>query len=1098
MTRSTKGLSYVLGDSYSTENHILPINAIQHCPDSHKVYTAGRDGAIKVWSPQTFEPHSQLAASGPTATNEDLDEQLLKLETSICSSSLPHPPVPAHNYHVARSYNIHFDWVNDLSLVNSNTSLVTCLSDLSLKYIDLPASADDVEGVVHKFENVHTDYIKKVSSMPHESKIVSGGLDGNVVVWDLTTLRAVLRIQNTSSRAAVGQTETTGDSKPPLVNSIYSLANDHGLVSCGGPNNTINIFDIRASTPFVKKLIGHQDNIRCLLMNDKFILSGSSDTTIKLWDTRNYKVLQTFEMHDDPIWTLATSNNLHLLESFYSGDKAGNIIMTDISYTSKNRRGDEYYPNGYNSSIDDTLGVLTILSSSTSNASVLSLCVESTGSTDCTVFASSSLSLERFHVPTTSKLARYQYLRTCLEVENNLTNQDLIMGTNEDVNDLNSGFYDLVSHLSIDSNNYDLQSSLTVPNTLAFNDVSADTNVYDSMFLNVNGGPSEIFVNNISSVSERSNVSGATSEAPVEILLNPLPQDQIIRAAYNCYPIQRTSITPKSVIAKRLFNNKRHMIVLYLNGDIGIWDIFVCKEIKVFLAPEGNPIVNNDAESFAGSVNTVGRARKFLELRTKDMDGIFQQSQTSDTLNNWCDVEIKAGKLLVTLKESTFDNTKIYYDDLCRNYPFLALGHPDSVEANNNPRVKATDDERFYISRIFLNSIFHQYAIYEWDFDLQLRTEMRNLRPSSAPRLRFALRGNSTNTTDDETSHSNEDVNGGTSKRISFFKRKSLKSAMPQVGTQHIHQPQASPQMSAQNSISESTFSLADGSTAVADFLEFNHENMTEQDTSSPDYHDSIMKLLQINKQRYKEKGSALNKKKIVDSLLSIYSNDPRYESKSRPSTAIDETKLIFDIYKPLISPHRLPANLLIIILEHSPELGNLRDLYSFHLEDINRLKIGDESTNTRELVNNLRMFLPKWIGQPILYDFFPAREGPKIAFQLVEYDFSQVSGDETIGGKPLKKAKKLPISESNIKLSSHNMLRVSKILSYLTDKFDSRTAEMKDHKKASEWLVLECRNQVLPHDMTLQTIKTRIWKSSSEIVLVYRRMFDDESLHDT
>lgn len=77
------------------------------------------------------------------------------------------------------------------------------------------------------------------------------------------------------------------------------------------------------------------------------------------------------------------------------------------------------------------------------------------------------------------------------------------------------------------------------------------------------------------------------------------------------------------------------------------------------------------------------------------------------------------------------------------------------------------------------------------------------------------------------------------------------------------------------------------------------------------------------------------------------------------------------------------------------------------------------------------------------------------------------------------------------IKLTSHNMLRVLKILTYITERFDGRTPEMKDLRNPSEWLALECKGQELPYNFTLQTIKTKIWKSSSEIELRFRRKYD-------
>lgn len=1122
MSKTQRGLSFVLGDSYAEENHILPVNSIQYCQSSRNVFTAGRDGSIKQWTPgsvtETPLNHNASTGSFRFQNEGDLDEQLLKLETSICLSRLTHPETLSNNYSITNSFNIHFDWVNDISLVNKNSGLVSCSSDLSLKYTSLsgegPVGARGSTDGVYKFQNVHTDYVKKLTFLQHDNKIVSGGLDGKLVIWDLNTLTHIRQFENTSST-----TQPTPASS--LANSIYSLANNnHGLIGCGGPNNTINLFDIRTpfssnSSPFIKKLIGHTDNIRCLLMNENFILSGSSDTTVKLWDIRNFKVLQTFEIHDEPVWSLASDESRSDLSTFYSGDRSGVIIKTDLSYLSSNRPSD-VYANSYNiSNLDDKLGLLTIISKPKSPTPILALCVEED---DRSIWSSTGMYLDRNYIPDTDNLSKYQYLRSCAEYDLNKQTAlpDLIIdGTNNElnneVNDLNSGFYDLVSHLSVETPTLDLQSTLSAVNLNNIitddsnNNGNIDTNDYNSMFLSINGGPSQEFVNVIpkteNEIIDEGNNKTLVDMSPIEILLNPLHDDQITFVPYNKSPFNSFPITAKSIIGKRLFNNKRQIIVLCLNGDIKIWDIFICKEIK----------------SFLGNFKD-GDIKEYLEKRAKDMDDIFHRLQSMDTLNNWCEVEIKAGKLLVIIKESTFDNVKIYYDELIANYPYIAYEHPDNVEGKNNNKVRVIGDDRFFLSRIFLNSIFHKYAIYEWDFDHQLRIDLKEVKPSKKVSKFKSNGGGDTNSISgiNENGNGNNDAGGnggsgsGALKRIKMFGRKSSKGTIPRVHSQLLITTTVtgsnvstnggglppSPQISVQLSIVDSNFSLGgEVSTDISEFIKFNNDSIIDIENNNPSfrYYDSIMKLIQINKQRYREKYTKNgSKSKTIDSLLSIYSNDPKYELKNRPSTAIDESKLIYDVYKPLINPKRLP-NLQFMVLEHSPELGNMRDLCSFHLEDIDKLKYGQLDSAGVELINNLRLFLPKWIGQPILYDFFPAKDGPKIAFQLIEMDYSKVPETKKIGGKTGRKIKKLPIgTEASIKLSSHNMLRVGKILLYLTEKFESRTSEMKDHKLPTDWLELECRDEVLPMNMTLQTIKTKIWKSSSDIILTFRRKYDD------
>jgi len=586
------------------------------------------------------------------------------------------------------------------------------------------------------------------------------------------------------------------------------------------------------------------------------------------------------------------------------------------------------------------------------------------------------------------------------------------------------------------------------------------------MFLNISGGPSTEFVNTYKeglSTEDALNNLVTVDNTPVEILLNPIPSEQITQVPFNKEPHTKFPLIRKSIIAKRLFNNRRHILVLYLNGDLKIWDIFACAEIRTF-----------PHESSTSTELT----KDLIEDRLKEMENIFHKYQTEDTLNTWCEVDIKSGKLLVTLKESMFNNVEIYYDELCKSYPYLSYGHPDNIEALKNREVNPTIDDRLPLAKILINSLFHQYAIYEWEFDKQLREELKAYKkdnrkiPLSSSYERFTNdRSVAINSNSSISNASSVDGSSftNTAKRIKMFTKKSSKNNIHQDDRQTLASIS-----SAASSVTDFPISI-NGSSPMSNFINNDGFISISQDSTNED---SIMSMLQYNKKRYWEKYGSYGTNKTVDSILRIYSNDPKY---SIPDD-INE-------YRPLFYPHRLPSNLLIIIFEHSPELGNMRDLCSFHLEDITKLL--DNSYTNEPLIDDLRNYLPVWIGRPVLYSKFPIKENPKIEFKLQEVDYALLPPNKTIGGKSQKKIKRLPMTDSIIKLTSHNMLRVLKILTYITERFDGRTPEMKDLKNPSEWLALECKGQELPQNFTLQTIKTKIWKSSSEIELRFRRKFD-------
>lgn len=1060
--KTKKGLAYVLGHADECTNHILPMNAMQYSSHSEQLFTGGRDGTIKIWEAKKDEriqspefEFSRTFDKKERDNQEDYNEKLLKLEMSISSNPLNAYSNRRSGYSVVDTFDLHFDWINDLKLVNKNQSLVSCSSDLSLKLVDLNQNLSLEDQVpnsrIHKFANVHTDYVKQLSYHHLDNLIFSGGLDGKAVEWDLNTLKPIQEIQNCSDSTS-------------LPCSIYSIANnDSFMIATGGPNNGINLYDRRSGSGsnLIKKLVGHQDNIRCLLMNSRFVLSGSSDSTIKLWDLRNFKVYKQFDIHDDAVWSLATSASsnpaLHDTSSstdfrvFYSGDRSGRVVKTDLSHLSIQEPSSDFddfetFTTNERLLIDENLGISTIIAQA--DFPITTLCVEDNDRSGhpSSLFASTYTSLNRYYIPDTDQLSRYQQLRTSLDYyyshENQITDQIGMIDGTGDQNDLDSDFYDLVSHLSMDSNALDAQSLFSGNYPISVHNIEGPNQTdipsegeYKSMFLNVNGGPSQEFIN-ISKSAENKNNLSEVNDIAVEILLNPILSDQINFIPFNIRPFERFDIEPKSIISKKLFNNKRNILVLYLNGAIKIWDIFMCKEVKTFPYNDGKQME---------------LTKELIEKRIKDMDEIFQKHQTSDTLNDWCDIEIKAGKLMVILKETSFTNVEVYYDELINHYPFLVYTSPE----NKNPWKKKTlvqEDDKFLLSAILLNSLFQQYLKYERQFDSDLRNEMQSHKLVKATSLSSFAESTALNSTDNQSSSLKMLKPFG--KRASIINDSSKDSPSGSVigGLEDNH----------------STYNSAQLDNAKSEM------NSTDDASSTSNLDDSILTLLQRNKKKYQEESA---KGKTIESMLKIHGRDP-----------IPLSNNSFQ-YAPIIGTDRLPRSLHIIIFEYSPSLGNLRDVSAFKLDDINKIEYTPNKVDS--LVTDLRCFLPLWLGKPLFYNTYPIKEPPKISFKLLECDYTKLDLEKKIGGKVQKKIKKLPTLEGSIKLTSHNMLRVSKILAYVVSKFDSKTPEIKDKIPPTEWLVLECKGVVLANNMTLQTIKTKIWKSSSDIELRFRRKFD-------
>lgn len=163
----------------------------------------------------------------------------------------------------------------------------------------------------------HRDYVKCLSAPLNSNWVVSAGLDRRIISWDLTQSKEKFNID-------LGANDK---------NSIYALnVNTEGsIIAAGGPEAIVQLWDVRTrnNSP-ITKLVGHTSNIRSVLVSERgdWVLSGSSDSTIKLWSVTAGRLLHTFDMHEDSVWSLESDHPG--LQVFYSADRTGVVAKTDL------------------------------------------------------------------------------------------------------------------------------------------------------------------------------------------------------------------------------------------------------------------------------------------------------------------------------------------------------------------------------------------------------------------------------------------------------------------------------------------------------------------------------------------------------------------------------------------------------------------------------------------------------------------------------------------------------------------------------------------------------------------------------------------------
>ncbi|CAK7198428.1 hypothetical protein SEUCBS139899_001089 [Sporothrix eucalyptigena] len=1049
-------ISYVLEDARSL-GHRLGVNGLAVDGEHNILYSGGRDGVVCAWD---------LHLDKPTQAPAKEDES-----APAVNGKKPEPAVrPTIQTAVSRAQTqAHTHWINDITLAQGNSALVTASSDLLVKvWRPREDDNDDEPAILGK----HADYVKCVASPDQQSTwVASGGLDRRICLWDLTGAGKILEIDVSGQENAE-------------KGSVYALRANHNVLASGGPESTVRLWDPRAGGKNITKFVGHTDNVRAILVNDAgdTIMTASSDQTVKIWSVTAGRCMHTLTMHNASVWALYS--DAPDLSVFYSGDRSGLVVKTDIR--------------GNLNDIDNGLSVAVA-----QEHDGVSKVVASNG---YIWTATSSSSINRWaDIKTTSdEDATAQSPRPFSPSGETIRPHSSSVST---VNGLPAPAPRIIPA------DIPAKSILRISNTAVFPVTTTATP----------NSPAAAAADG----TVASPPAPGTTRKGSEVVPNGDVTPDIAEPVHRL-PVE-TIEGNFGLVKHRLLNDRRRVLTLDTAGEVILWDIIACKQIRQF-------------------------GKRHLE-------DVEPEVNTTEAVAPWCSVDVSSGQLTVVLEQYNCFDAEMYADEL--------ENVNDGSDPEKKDAVEFREDQRINLGKWVLRYLFANLINEELRRDeahrakLNETVEKRIQAVAAASKVSMLdVGGVSPPGTNGESAQPTltpgiglatplpavgNQVPGATpqpgAEKDDYFSN-AITSVEPTTPGPGLVRPGATPATettsaattAADTTAKEKEAAAAAPTTPGKGFgkklrMSFGTKKLNRSaSTSVPEKPAGAAGVVDENKGANgtavedKSESASSHEKEVDDCFVGAVQ---RMHNDYEKQLAENPDRLVVSRMHPCQPDEapvlRIPDKTKVIIQEELK--GGSIELYRGTVGGLGQPRV----------VDKIERCAPMWLGEAILANAPAVKESTKISFLLLPYR------DEL---------PPLAAPDGSNRLNANRMLRVKKILAYVAEKLEppapppapavpaagaptvppvpeeAETAEGDesgaDSKAASEaapaaaadeaeettptptpapvaaepeaevlkpeeYLELYCNEQRLPHAMSLATVRAHIWKNSNDILLYYK-----------
>ncbi|KAI1809931.1 quinon protein alcohol dehydrogenase-like superfamily [Poronia punctata] len=286
------------------QGHTMGIRALQF--DDRMLVSGSLDGTVKIWNWRTGACINTLEHQGGVIT--------VHMEGDLLASGSMDKSIKIFNFKTQQSFSLrgHSDWVNQVRLDVTSRTLLTASDDCTVKLWDL-----DSRSCIKTYEG-HVGQVQQVLALPDDFEYEDESVreaDTSATSNRSDTPGIPSSPQNASrqidQRAAYGPIFLNDPERP--LPPRYMLT--------GSLDNTLRLWDT-ATGKSPRCFWGHVEGVWGLAVDTLRYVSGANDATVKVWDPRSGRCERTFTGHNGPVTCVGLSDS-----RFASGGEDGEVRL---------------------------------------------------------------------------------------------------------------------------------------------------------------------------------------------------------------------------------------------------------------------------------------------------------------------------------------------------------------------------------------------------------------------------------------------------------------------------------------------------------------------------------------------------------------------------------------------------------------------------------------------------------------------------------------------------------------------------------------------------------------------------------------------------